>query len=490
MWKLIALFIVCLSTVGCAITEVMPGSSKLPEERLTNKLVGSYAPGKLYVGQKTGFYHTLANGKLLVKDNYTEAYANKILNKLKRASNVKNIPGKVYFNARKYLDAEATPNGNIYIDFGAFGALDNEDQFASLLAHELAHVILSHHNSDVYLKYHRNAVRMSSIVSQMKNQVEKLVDSKDKNDELTVVKKLTDSFLVSDGLVFPVWNRSQELEADLLAYELLAKANYSVNALGYLFEKLEANAELVRKDEDIKARNRLIAAQKEGVMSLISEAGKALRNRFGTIIARKHPPAKVREEYLSNYTSQFELDPEAPDMKKVSWNRVKNRTSTQSILKSLDTLATTSSLINTLDLLGAEKMFKTPGLASSQLFMRFKKAHLRYAQRDVKKAKYNYTVAGKSQYAPFSVHLKNYELSKRSNRDFNALYNQFIKYQKPPNYFAPLIKHAKQSKKVKLAGKLEKECVDKYTLEAYSCIFPDDENSDISFSKYLKKLSS
>ena len=68
-----------------------------------------------------------------------------------------NIPGKVYISANDGLIAETSADGNIYISYKWVESIDGngissgdkgkEDTFAALLAHELAHVLLGHHNS-------------------------------------------------------------------------------------------------------------------------------------------------------------------------------------------------------------------------------------------------------------------------------------------------------------------------------------------------------
>lgn len=486
----LTILLLLFSLTGCTVTNVIPGSSSLPKDRLNSKFAGTFETGKLYVGEKTGFYHSLARGQRLVSDSSAEAYANRILKKLKKSSGVKNIPGKAYLTARNYLGAEATANGNIYIDYGTIDHLENEDQFAALIAHELSHVILNHHNSDVYLKYHKNAVRMSSILNQLKNKVDQIGSSGEKSSELSLVKHLTNSYLVADGAVFPIWTRKQELEADSMALELLTRTNYNVAGLKELFDKMEANRKHAREQEEIRTKKRLAAAQKQGLKTLFSEVGKTFVKNISIIMSNKHPSAETRKENIVEYMEKFEIDLDFPKEKVSSWNRVKKRSTTKSIVKSLTAVDEAASLIQSADIAQADKTLRAKGTVSSQPFSRIVKANLREVQQKKSDAKYNLRIASQSKYSPFSVHLRSYELSNRRSSDFNRLHRAFLKYQKPPNYYSSIIRYAKQNNRNTLATTLQKECIDKYALEEFSCIFVDsDSDGGLSFEKYISKLT-
>jgi hypothetical protein len=490
MLKYLLMMMLVINITGCVVSNVIPGVNSLPEERLINGLSGDFVPGKLYIGEKRGFKHSLGRDRVVIKDAAAENYANRILYKLKRVSGVKKLPGKVYFNARNYLAAESTPNGNIFIDYGVFDALDNEDQFAAILAHELSHVILKHHDSDVYLKHHKRLVRLSNLLNQLKQKVDKLRNSGSSNSELAMVDHLTNSFLLADGAVFPIWNRKQELDADTLAFELLVKSKYNTEEQTELFLKIEANDKLEKKNKAEEAHARIIAAQKLGVEALVSAVGKTVIQNIGSIFSSKHPSIKTRKDYMVNYTNKFEVDLVDRLNTVRSWNNISKRGSTKRVLNSLKEVNKALGYIRKSELTKADYQLGLTGVISSQPYSRIAKASLRSMQRRRNEEISNYSIASKSTYSPFKVHVRLYELSKGGRTKFRSLYQTFKKYDKPPNYYPLIIKYAKETNNLTLAKGLEKECLDKYSLEDYSCLFADSSSgTGLSFKSYLRSIT-
>ncbi len=73
-----------------------------------------------------------------------------IVDRLKKASNVPDLQTRVTVIPANGLNAFALPNGEIIVSSGLLDSLDTADQFAAVLAHELAHLI--HHDVIVRLK--------------------------------------------------------------------------------------------------------------------------------------------------------------------------------------------------------------------------------------------------------------------------------------------------------------------------------------------------
>lgn len=114
-----------------------------------------YKPSSQTIGVERDLINQRASGYGLVTAENLEAYANGVLDKLKAASGIPGLPGKVYLSATDDLAASTTPDGNIYIGYRWFENLNapryklgQEDTLAALLAHELGHLALGHHNSD------------------------------------------------------------------------------------------------------------------------------------------------------------------------------------------------------------------------------------------------------------------------------------------------------------------------------------------------------
>lgn len=98
----------------------------------------------------------IRSGRLLYGDPLT-VYANKVLDKLKKASKKDLNHITVYTLKSNEVNAFATHQGIIYITVGLWGQIENESQLAFVLAHEITHVIEKH--GQVRYKYSRDLVK-------------------------------------------------------------------------------------------------------------------------------------------------------------------------------------------------------------------------------------------------------------------------------------------------------------------------------------------
>ena len=77
----------------------------------------------------------------LYKDRALTRYLNKIADRLVSHMENKTIDIRVFILDVSYIRASAAPGGYIYITRGMLAALNNEDELAMVLAHEIAHVV-------------------------------------------------------------------------------------------------------------------------------------------------------------------------------------------------------------------------------------------------------------------------------------------------------------------------------------------------------------
>lgn len=155
-------------------------------------------------------------------------------------------------------NAMALPNGGIYLNIGLISLLENEAQVASVLAHEISHVI------------YRHGIR-----------------SKAKGDSSVLAANISDIFLfgtklsyVTASLGLADYSRDQEEEADHEALTLLAKAGYDLS-------------------------------QAPRTMELLSEAHHA-DSTFGPF--RSHPDEEDRMALLQKYIQTDFRDIESADV--------------------------------------------------------------------------------------------------------------------------------------------------------------------------------
>lgn len=112
-------------------------------------------------------------------------------------------------------NAFALPNGDIYVNLGLLAVVENEDQLASILAHEISHVVDRH--------------SLKSMINRK---------------ETIITAHIADVFLLGLGISYlPAaanlagFSRDQEKEADIHGLDIISKAGYSIDELPRAFEQ-------------------------------------------------------------------------------------------------------------------------------------------------------------------------------------------------------------------------------------------------------------
>ncbi|MDZ8054702.1 MAG: M48 family metallopeptidase [Aulosira sp. ZfuVER01] len=82
-----------------------------------------------------------------VKQNYkldsssqNNAYVNRVGQRLARASNCSQIPFHFYVVRDSSINAFSTTGGYVYVNTGILNTVDNEDQLAAVMGHEIGHI--------------------------------------------------------------------------------------------------------------------------------------------------------------------------------------------------------------------------------------------------------------------------------------------------------------------------------------------------------------
>lgn len=122
------------------------------------------------------------------------------------------------------------PEGTVVIQAGTLEYLDTRDEVAALLAHELAHLWLNHHQKNELQSTTKNVMDLAQAIS--------IFGDDEKAREATMrIGGSTDALVAAAG--FTQWNREQETEADLLAVKILEQSRYSPMAMIALLTKLK-----------------------------------------------------------------------------------------------------------------------------------------------------------------------------------------------------------------------------------------------------------
>lgn len=275
-----------------------------------------------------------------------KSFAEHILDRLLRGSGVTGVSPKVVIVADQQIHGDAFPDGTILLTLGAIRNMKTEDQLAALLAHELSHIILKHHDSDWFMGAQEQGLAAVQFALELRDKIEKARGKNKKDDEFENLKIR----YIAKGVVFgsqlliaSPFTRVQEDEADLLGVDLLARANYSIDEMDRMMEALvsqeKQNLEDAkkRKSDQQESLNQLAAQrQKRGLFkALVAVFDKLFDKITGSILdelGAKHRAATERRNALEHY-----LDREYDDAKPVKaeskeWLKKKGTAAVEAVL--------------------------------------------------------------------------------------------------------------------------------------------------------------
>ncbi|BAO76260.1 M48 family metallopeptidase [Winogradskyella sp. PG-2] len=198
----------------CSQEEVNPYTGKKqaislsPQEEIAIGLQS--APG---MAQQHGGLHPRNDYQALVDD---------IGNKLVNSSIAKDTPYKYEFHLlldENTINAFALPGGQIFITFALFSKLENQDQLAGVLGHEIGHVLGKHSNERISNANFWKVLAMGSSAIDMGG----------------LAQQFGQGQLLKNG-------RGDELESDELGVLLMMKAGYNPEEMVGVMEILKAAA--------------------------------------------------------------------------------------------------------------------------------------------------------------------------------------------------------------------------------------------------------
>jgi hypothetical protein len=149
-----------------------------------------------------------------IYDSRFTSYVDSIFTLLRKSNPA--IPADLKFFITKEIPVNARSYGNkvIEINLGTFYFLQNDDQIAAIIAHEIAHYVLKHSIKDILYFYSLNKS------SELKDEVYNLQNNRENKSELAYNRLKT--ILYGNGRR----NKKQEMEADSLGYEIFRHANF------------------------------------------------------------------------------------------------------------------------------------------------------------------------------------------------------------------------------------------------------------------------
>ncbi|MCT4629495.1 M48 family metalloprotease [Winogradskyella sp.] len=161
------------------------------------------------------------HGGLHPRSDY-QALVDNVGNKLVNSSIAKETPYKYEFHLLadpNTINAFALPGGQIYITYALFSKLDNQDQLAGVLGHEIGHVLGKHSNERITnSKYWQTLIMGSSAI-----------------DMGGIAQQYGQGQLLKNG-------RGDELESDELGVKFMIDAGYNPEEMIGVMQILKAAA--------------------------------------------------------------------------------------------------------------------------------------------------------------------------------------------------------------------------------------------------------
>ncbi|GAB1260835.1 M48 family metallopeptidase [Aurantivibrio plasticivorans] len=178
---------------------------------------------ELWVIDKSNELHAELQSKgLLYADERYDKYINNVKTSLLFNKPLLADTIKIYFTRAAEVNAFALPNGNIYINSGLIAAIPTNEELASIIAHEIAHVHKRH--------------SLKQVISQ-KNTL--------------IGAHVADLMLFGIGLPYlgamasiTSFSREQETQADAYSLELIDDSGYRVDSLMSAFKRMKDNPAL------------------------------------------------------------------------------------------------------------------------------------------------------------------------------------------------------------------------------------------------------
>ena len=287
---------------------------------------GAYEPSNLAVGEEKDLARHRGEGLGVVRSAALEQYLNELRDALILPSGKTGVPGRVVILANPSFAAFSTPDGNVYVSIGALQTLDSTDEVAALLAHELSHVLLKHHTSDLIGDIQKKGLVLYELGRQVQTQFAGPgKGAKDDARNLLIAHGVTEA---TDKLMLPAWSRGQEREADLLGLDLLVESKHSPPAMISMLEKLQASEKANAESEEGFGEQMKQAAQRN-----VNQALGVAYRQLDSGVRANHPETAERIVDTAQYLDRHYGNRQLPDSKTGPWKAVMSRPDVAQIMQ-------------------------------------------------------------------------------------------------------------------------------------------------------------
>ncbi len=373
-----------------------------------------------------------------------------IVARLQRHSPISGVPVRVYLTAAEdYGLAKAMPDGVIGIPLGVLRDVETEDELAFILAHEIAHVHLRHHDLDWFDAINGNVATASEVAIAVALKVGEATGNQ------TVLNDAKKAYLISQAVfyaadqgLFPSFTREQEDEADLFGLDLMVRAGYNPDGAFEAFTRFKEWQRQAAERARAARRSRAEARDadnefEESFYTAMDEARASLTELWDSAGAAHRDP-EAREESLLDYFLREYIDDVPPDLRTLELVRAKKSPTTVALFERYTDARTA------LKLTGSGKPNEAmsharravSGAFSQDSLTRLAFYETRRAQNDLNNAKLNLRYALEGPDPALHIYLALAKVHAAMNEQDQAmavLKDAFVQFREAPQLYPELI---------------------------------------------------
>lgn len=227
-----------------------------------------------------------------IQDDSLETYVNHVLNKIVSSNALRSFPRRVLIMKSPHVNAVCYGQGIYAVTISLLGRIENENQLAFILAHELAHDELGHIRTRIIQEADLD------LEEKAREQTIKIISGKIVHTEIEEFRNLL--YDVSR------YSRKNEMRADSMAFALLTKANYNGSQAFSALNVLQA-AQSPKREIDAELflpfHSNNFPFQDYWLNSRLSVFSKKYYGTFlySTDSVESHPAIEIRKEALCPY---------------------------------------------------------------------------------------------------------------------------------------------------------------------------------------------
>ncbi len=397
----------------------------------------------------------------------------------------------VVTGARGLGDASAMHDGVIGIPIAILADVESEDELAFVVAHEISHVILNHHNADWLANTNEKLVNFAEVGFASAIELGAKAGVFDANDQEEMLKAQLIGWVAAQATLFltetaltPSWSRDQEIEADLLAFDLMARSGYDVNQSTIFLERLLAYFEAAENDPfaakraDLDAR----AANTRDIGTAFLNFVEKARLEFDALTAdleERHPETQERLDSLVDYIDEHYEDREDEfdemEADKAAWSSFLAQRPQAELIRVYRASWETRNYIDVEDYKNAQAKAFTAikGRGSALALPRLNFALLRELQGEKTKQRINLEKALKGPEPSFDVYRQAIGIYRKSGKIKTAdklVDDAWKRFKEPPGLYPYRIDVLLRSNQREAAQKLTTTCRLVFRDNAKSCV--------------------